>query len=268
MSGATAHHCLNQSCPDSLVHFILSLGMMTITTTPPNHTCPLQEGGVAGVETGVATATHPTTTAMTTTMNIIATGIAVTAVVATTTPTMAMMTSRRHPAGGVAVASEALGEGRRQPEEDVAVSLAEGHPEDVPTSPSEAVPDLAAACVAPEEEEREQEAWLRREGEEGYVVFGAAAVAMSEESAKLTGTTSQIPSVARPIIRTGARSPSPSSHCRAASSTITTPITNPTTRSFIRILTVSSGSKRRECLCQNGFCLGLFFNFNPPPHFF
>lgn len=259
---ANTHRFPTRTCPftysDSAP--IFSSGMMTITTTPPNHTCPLLEGGVAGAEAGAAMATHLTTTAMTTTMNIIAMATVVAAVVAMMTPTMAMTTSRRRPPEGVAVAFGVHGEEHRQPEEDVVVSLAVGHQEGAPTSPSEAVPDqaAAAACVAPEEEEQEEEAWLRREGEEGYVVFGAAAVEVLEESAKLTGTTSQIPSVARPIIRTGARSPSPSSHCRVASSTITTPITNPTTRSFIRILTVSSGSKRREGLCQNVFGWGYF----------
>lgn len=236
--------------------------MMTITTTPPNHTCLPQEGGVAEVGAGVATATRLTITATTTTMTIMATtttATVVAAAMAMTTPTTAMMTSRRRPPGGVAVAAGVHGEEHHRPEEDGAASLVAGHPEGVPTFPSEVAPDRAAAvaCVAPEEEE--QEAWLRREGEEGYVVFGAAAVEVLEESAKLTGTTSQIPSVARPIIRTGARSPSPSSHCRAASSTITTPITNPTTRSFIRILTGSSGSKSRVGLrCQNVFGWGYF----------
>lgn len=217
-------------------------------------------------------ATRLTTTATTTTMTITAMATAVAAAVATMTPITAMTTSRHRPPGGVAVAAEAHGEEHRLPEVDVVASLAAGHPEGAPTFPSEVAPDraAAAACVAPEEEVQEEEAWLRQEGEEGYVVFGAAAVEVLEESAKLTGTTSQIPSVARPIIRTGARSPSPSSHCRVASSTITTPITNPTTRSFIRILMGSSGSKSQAGLCcQNVFFwVGLFLIFIFSPFFY
>lgn len=62
------------------------------------------------------------------------------------------------------------------------------------------------------------------------------------------GTTSQIPSVARPIIRTGALNPLLSNRSKVVIILVTIPVTNLTTRNFIRILLGSSGSKPRSAL--------------------
>lgn len=99
-----------------------------------------------------------TTTAMTIT----------TTVAATMTPTMGTMTSRPRHEGEVAVEERAAG--RLRPEGEAAP----GHPEGGPTSPSVADRDHLAAAAEPEEEEES----CSREDEEGYVVFGVAAVEM------------------------------------------------------------------------------------------
>ncbi|KAG7220514.1 hypothetical protein INR49_018041 [Caranx melampygus] len=60
------------------------------------------------------------------------------------------------------------------------------------------------------------------------------------------GTTSQIPSVARPIIRTGALNPLLSNRSKVVIILVTILVTNLTTRNFIRILLGNSGSKPRK----------------------
>lgn len=114
--------------------------------------------------TGAATLTPQTTMAMRTTMITTAMTITTTAV-ATTTPITGTMTSRPRAEGGVATGAQ--GADPLRPE-DVA---APGHPGAGPTSPSVAGPDQAAAGGAQEEA-------CSREGEEGYVVRGVAAVEM------------------------------------------------------------------------------------------
>ena len=60
------------------------------------------------------------------------------------------------------------------------------------------------------------------------------------------GTTSPIPSGAKPIIRTGALNPLLSNRSKAEIILVTIPVTNPTTRNFIRIPSGSSGSKSKQ----------------------
>lgn len=60
------------------------------------------------------------------------------------------------------------------------------------------------------------------------------------------GTTSPIPSGAKPIIRTGALNPLLSNRSKAEIILVTIPVTNPTTRNFIRIPSGSSGSKSKK----------------------
>lgn len=74
------------------------------------------------------------------------------------------------------------------------------------------------------------------------------------------GTTSQIPSVARPIIRTGALNPLLSNRSKVVIILVTIPVTNLTTRNFIRILLGNSGSKPVGLWLQNP-CLFLFLSF-------
>uniref|UniRef100_A0A8C2Z8V8 Synaptotagmin binding, cytoplasmic RNA interacting protein n=1 Tax=Cyclopterus lumpus TaxID=8103 RepID=A0A8C2Z8V8_CYCLU len=123
----------------------------------------------AGAEaaTGAATApTPPTTTDTRTTTTTTATTITTTAA-ATTTPTTATMTSR--PRAEDAAAAGAPGADPLRRPGDAAAAAA--HPEGGPASTSGAGPDRAAAGG-------EREEACRREGEEGYVVLGVAAVEM------------------------------------------------------------------------------------------
>ena len=138
--------------------------MTTITTTLPLPTCRRLREAEAEAATGVATLTHPTTTVTMTTMTIMAMTIT-TIVAAMTTPITATTTSRAQAEGAVeagARGGEPLHPG------DVA---AQAHLGAGPASPNVAGQDQAVAGVAQEEE-------CSREGEEGYVVRGVAAVEM------------------------------------------------------------------------------------------
>lgn len=137
---------------------------MIITTTLPLPTCRLLSEAEAEAATGVAMLTPLTTTVMRTTMTTMAMTITTT-VAATKTPTTGTTTSRPQAEDGAAAG--APGEDPLQPEDGVAP----GHPEAGPTSPSGGVPDQAAVGG-------EQEEACSREGEEGYVVLGVAAVEM------------------------------------------------------------------------------------------
>ncbi len=148
----------------TLCFLLHSSGMMTITTTLPLPTCLLLSEAGAEVATGVAMHTPLITTAMRTTMTTTAMTITTTAE-ATMTRTMGMMTSRPQDEGGAATGAPGV---EPLPPEDVVAPV---HPGEGPTSPSVADPDQAAAGGAQEEA-------CSREGEEGYVVLGVAAVEM------------------------------------------------------------------------------------------
>lgn len=139
--------------------------MMTITTTLPLPTCPLLPEAGAEAATGAATPTPLTTMGTRTTMTTTAMTITTTAAATTIPTTGATTTSRPRDEGGVAAG--APGGDPLQPED----AAAPGHPEAGPTSPSVADPDQAAAGG-------EQEEACSREGVEGYVVLGVAAVEM------------------------------------------------------------------------------------------
>lgn len=142
----------------------VSSGTTTIITTHPRRTWHPQSEGGAGEAAGAATHTPRTTMATRTTTITTATTITTTAA-ATTTRTTATTTSRLPREGGAA--AEGPGVEPRQAE----VAAAPGHPEAGPTSPSGADRDQAA-------EDGAQEEACSREGEEGYVVLGVAAVEM------------------------------------------------------------------------------------------
>lgn len=88
-----------------------------------------------------------------------------TTAVATTTPTTGTMTSRLQAGGGAETGEP--GAGPLRPGDEAGP----GHRGAGPTSPSVVGPDQAAAGEAQEEA-------YSREGEEGYVVHGVAAVEM------------------------------------------------------------------------------------------
>lgn len=137
--------------------------MMITTITLLLPTRPLQEAG-AEEATGVDTATPPTTTAMMTTMTTTAMTITTTAA-ATKTPITATKTSSPR-AEGAAAAGAPVAELHRL--EDAAAPARRGAG---PASPRMEGLDRAA-------EGGEREEACSREGEEGYVVFGVAAVEM------------------------------------------------------------------------------------------